>query len=223
MDLEPLATYLAPHHGDIYDYDSWTDDLLEAVRLYLIKVVPEQLYIGFLDYAGREVPSGHRAKQVEYVLSKYFPWELAGTFHDVAVLTMPTLDQLIDEIERVPSMGDSGDVALWLSDHATDSQVVQMIKEDGSHPELLSAKEGRGHRNPDAYDLAEVLTLPKIRALWSNVSPESRTPISAQGKDTRAVSAFDATSVRAWARVRGYDIGDRGRLPVDIVAAYADQ
>jgi hypothetical protein len=36
----------------------------------------------------------------------------------------------------------------------------------------------------------------------------------------RAASTFDTTTVRNWARERGYDIKDRGRVPADLVAKY---
>jgi len=38
----------------------------------------------------------------------------------------------------------------------------------------------------------------------------------------RSAVAIDTTAVRAWARDRGIDIKDRGRVPADVVARYRE-
>jgi hypothetical protein len=37
------------------------------------------------------------------------------------------------------------------------------------------------------------------------------------------VGADERTSIRQWAREQGYDIGDRGRISQQIIAAYREQ
>jgi len=43
---------------------------------------------------------------------------------------------------------------------------------------------------------------------------------SARSNGRRTSSAIDTTAVRTWARVNGYDVKDRGRVPADLVTKY---
>ena len=43
------------------------------------------------------------------------------------------------------------------------------------------------------------------------------------GRERPAVGADERTSIRQWAREQGYDIGDRGRISQQIIAAYREQ
>lgn len=40
------------------------------------------------------------------------------------------------------------------------------------------------------------------------------------GKNVKAGRSYDPKAVRAWAQSNGYDVGDRGRVSADIIAAY---
>lgn len=225
MDLEPLVTHLEPQFGNIYDYTSWTDELKAAVRHYLIEVAPEELYAKFLDHVGYEVPSGTRGEQADFILDKHSPWQVGSGFHDAAVVTAPSLDQLIDQIEAVPPTGDQEDAALWLKKHATEEQIIRMAQYSGQ-TELRRIKDGSGHRNPDAYDLAEVVTLPQLRVLWFHVTFEVYNPTAGSRKRQTAkpthgtVSPPEPSQVRQWARARGYNIADRGRIPASVMEAF---
>ena len=43
------------------------------------------------------------------------------------------------------------------------------------------------------------------------------------GREGPAVGADERTAIRRWAREQGYDIGDRGRISQQIIAAYREQ
>jgi hypothetical protein len=174
-DLEPLATHLESHLGNIYDYPSWTDELRKAARSYLLEVAPEELYVRFLGHIGRDrVPVGSRVDQVDFILNNFTPWGVGAGLHCAAVAITPSFDQLVDQIERVPSAGSRADAALWLTKHASETQIIQMAQDSGC-TELLQIKKGGrgGHRNPDAYDLIEALTLGQLRTLWRRVNGAS--------------------------------------------------
>lgn len=43
------------------------------------------------------------------------------------------------------------------------------------------------------------------------------------GKTSKAASSYTAKAVRAWAADNGYEVGDRGRIPVEILSAYENR
>jgi ABC-type phosphate/phosphonate transport system substrate-binding protein len=57
--LEPLADYLEPQFGNIYDYDilvrqEWTDELRQAVRHFIVDLAEDELYRHALERLGHE-------------------------------------------------------------------------------------------------------------------------------------------------------------------------
>jgi hypothetical protein len=78
----------------------------------------------------------------------------------------------------------------------------------------------------------------RARALWEEACPklgevnrlfaelfnalegplEISVPPSGNSQDTKA--AQNLTGIREWAREQGYEVGDRGRMPKEIIAAY---
>lgn len=43
------------------------------------------------------------------------------------------------------------------------------------------------------------------------------------GKTSQAGPSYDAKAVRAWAADNGYEVGDRGRIPLEILTAYENR
>jgi hypothetical protein len=81
---------------------------------------------------------------------------------------------------------------------------------DGSEYEIdLSAKHGGELRS----------TLDKYVTHARKLSGTTRRSNTRSGRKS---SAVDTVAVRAWARERGYDIKDRGRVPADIAAKYRE-
>lgn len=46
---------------------------------------------------------------------------------------------------------------------------------------------------------------------------------SRPGKASKAAPSYDAKVVRSWAADNGYEVGDRGRIPLDILSAYENR
>lgn len=185
-------------------------------------MVPEELYKRFLAHFGYEVPSGTRVTQADFILDHQRPAEVAAGFHYAAVVGAPNLDQIIAQIEAMPSASDREDAALWLSKHATDRQIIRMVRDSG-HTELLEIKKRFGHRNPDAYGLIEVVTLSQLRGLWFLATFEAYDPTASRRKGPTAkpthatVSQPEPSQVRRWARVHGHQIADRVRIPGSVM------
>jgi len=47
------------------------------------------------------------------------------------------------------------------------------------------------------------------------------TPASRRGRGTHSNGARDVTAIREWAKANGFEIGDRGRIPAQVLEAYA--
>lgn len=43
------------------------------------------------------------------------------------------------------------------------------------------------------------------------------------GNKTKAAPSYDAKAVRAWAAGNGYEVADRGRIPLEILTAYENR
>src|ERR1700722_19850542 len=98
---EPLADYLEPSFGDIYDTDNfeaqpWTEALRKTVIQYLT-TVDEQLYECAMDCLGLKAERGARSEEVQYVISSWRPWEVADAFHRTAVVLQPSPENLVTE------------------------------------------------------------------------------------------------------------------------------
>jgi hypothetical protein len=62
-------------------------------------------------------------------------------------------------------------------------------------------------------------TMAPYIAAGRKVSARSAKPARA-GRKTTGSGAVQRAEIRAWAQQSGYKIGDRGRIPADIIAAY---
>ena len=51
-------------------------------------------------------------------------------------------------------------------------------------------------------------------------SGSQRTPSRRRGAGRHSNGSNDVTAIREWARANGHEIGDRGRIPAAVVAAY---
>lgn len=174
--LEPLARYLEPRFGNIYDWDStivpyiavdgfdvqpWTEEVRQAVKHYLLLEAPEPL----LDTAFPN-PEGARTEEwVDEALEGYQPWEVGLRFHEAAVALLPTLDALIGHLQIWPYEDDREDAEYWLEQHATESQLRMLAKASG---QLELTQE---HTTSDfAFHLLRQLEPPALLKAWHNVA-----------------------------------------------------
>ena len=208
--LEPLADYLRPRFGSIYDYNfrtvgqfdvqDWTDELKEAVEHYLIYEVPEEL----------RAPLGTRLrlrraskKDAKDIIAIYQPWEIANIFRDASVIALPSLDALIGHSRRWPSETERWDADTWLEAHSSGDQLSQVAAVSG-HRELLQPA-----RINLAFGLVHALQPPALLAAWKEVAEPGRPR-----------HGWPAHEVRSWALAQGHRVGKRGRLPSDVVQKY---
>jgi hypothetical protein len=137
-DLEPLATYLEPHFGNIYTYNltiddagreiqKWTDELRAAIQQHLSHEVTNEAYAALLDELLYGVPDASREVQAESIIEHHEAWEIAYAYHIVAVKAAPTLTELIGEQSHTWESEDQKvDVTRWLQAHADYEQLKAM-------------------------------------------------------------------------------------------------
>lgn len=171
--LEPLARYLEPQFGNVYDWENsivpyvaegdfdvqpWTDEVRQAVRNYLLHGVPKQLLEAAFPHHKGDPPE----EWVDDVLASNQPWEVAYLFHEGAVASLPTLDALIGHLQTWPFEDDRDDAADWLKGHVTEPQLKETAVESG-HAELA-------HRSDLAWDLTHALEPPVLLKAWHDTT-----------------------------------------------------
>lgn len=73
-----------------------------------------------------------------------------------------------------------------------------------------------GEKNQAALDKA----LAKYIAAARRKTSRPPTPTSRSRPKAKTKTHFDLTAIRNWARENGYDVSDRGRIPVEVQDAY---
>jgi hypothetical protein len=172
---EPLADYLEPRFGNIYDWENsvvpyipldgfdvqpWTDEMRQAVREYLVHVAPEQLLELAFPYCKGTPPE----EWADDALNCQQPWEVALLFHEAAVASLPTLDALIGHLQTWPYEDDRDDAVHWLEQHATKSQLSQLA---------IASKQAdlaQSGTSDLAFYLLRKLEPPTLLKAWHDVS-----------------------------------------------------
>ena len=182
QDFELLATHLAPHFGNIYEYNldsgdieydvrPWTDELRDAVRDYLLHELPADVrdYLFTVGTVEPREPASRQA-QVDALIDGVQPWEVALAVRQAAVSAVPTLDQLIGHLDTWQSEDDRVDAVTWLDAHVDSARLWKELAQVSSHWELLpgAMTHGRQH-GPEANDLVHVLTPPELLDAWHYV------------------------------------------------------
>ncbi|WP_216870638.1 exonuclease domain-containing protein [Modestobacter excelsi] len=76
------------------------------------------------------------------------------------------------------------------------------------------------HLQPVVSKSAVAAPVPRLGAA-STASTESSTVVAAEGRTVPSAHVGPSpAAVRAWARINGYEVGDRGRLPAEVTEAY---
>lgn len=222
IDLDPLVTYLmADRLGNPYDYQDWTPKLREAVRRYLVNEISDEFYAKLLDELACDAPSGHREVEADLVLAANGPWDVSIAAHRAVVSSVSSLDELIYALQ-CGQVGyafdgvDFEDIAIWLRTHLTHRQRSALLQYD-SPDELVP---------PDAsewwfLDFGEWLMvhLPAASDLlrvWRAVTGLGDVPI----RPPELMAKPSPDTIRAWAKEHGYQVGERGRLPREVMTAY---
>lgn len=136
LSLEPLADYLQPQFGNIYDFkpinadgpeiQAWTDELRAAVKQYLLHVGPPELVESAFGISPDEAPD----ELLQEVLSSYQPSVVAHALHLATVRSM-SLDQLIGHLDSWPSEDERWDTEHWLEETISWPQLQQLGDEAG--------------------------------------------------------------------------------------------
>lgn len=173
--LEPLADYLQSEFGNIYEYNfkgegqfevqEWTGDLKQAVKGYLMEKAPEDLGNQVIDkLASATHDTESREQRVASIIERYEPWEIAHTFHEAAVIAVPTSHALIGYIDHWSYENERIDASLWLAEHATEDQLMQVVQASRGIEALTLAREHE-HSDP-AETLVRTLDPPALLATW---------------------------------------------------------
>ena len=206
LDLQPLVTYLLPF-GNPYGIDEWTPEQLGAVGRFLLYLLSDDEYVAILDELEFQVPDGVRSEQqVDLILAECKPWEVAMAAHFMAVRMVPSLEQLLQALVSAT------DVMEWLNRHATSEQLAAVVQElDPSHPPLPAEHVGSGA----VLWLLDRLPAPKdaLLSAWRTVVAQDKAKVETQPS---------IESIRAWAKEHGYQVGDRGRIPREVVVAFRE-
>ena len=179
MRGELLANYLEPRFGNIYDDlltwrdDPWSTELKDAVRHFLLQVLDEHILAELLDRPGDQPPDEpSRQREVDDFIAGQQPWEVALAVRNAAVVVVPTLDELIGQLETWPDGDIEFDVETWLDAHASQDQVRQMAR-FSNHPDLRR-RDGTWSPLPD--DLIRVLGPRELLAAWHRVTGPALSP-----------------------------------------------
>jgi transposase len=174
--LEPLARYLEPRFGNIYDWDNtvvpyidvdgfdvqpWTDELRQVVKHYLLREAPVRLLNAAFPHRQEARPADWADEELE----GYQPWEVGLRFHEAAITLLPTLDALIGHLQTWPYEDDREDAFDWLEQHATESQLKQ-IAIATRQTDLTE----RPYYANLAFDLAHRLEPPTLLKVWHVVT-----------------------------------------------------
>lgn len=137
-NLEPLAGYLEPRFGNIYDdnfqgegaslkFQGWTAELRATVRQYLVHEMTDDDYGALLDELLYGVSDGSREVQADFIIGHHEAWEIAYACHLVAVKAVPSPTELIGTQSHTWESEDQQvDVAHWLQAHADYAQLKAM-------------------------------------------------------------------------------------------------
>jgi hypothetical protein len=142
-NYEPLADYLEPRFGSIYDWDNssirwgveggfdvqrWTVELKAAVTHYFLHEVSDADYAALLQETGSR-PSDDRAAEVGWIVDHNQPWEVADACHKAAIDKAPTLGAVLNP--RLSELGAEDliwDAALWLDANARYDQLLEIAR-----------------------------------------------------------------------------------------------
>ncbi|MCP3797959.1 transposase [Allokutzneria sp. A3M-2-11 16] len=190
MTLEPLADYLQPRFGNIYEDDltavadgldvrPWTPELTQAVMQYLVREITDEQYAQFCDafesmVSSPAIPQGSREEQAAPIVKRCLPWEIAYAFRIAALRAVPTLDELVKQVGSWEGRDQGGreDVAEWLHVHASKDQLAELVAYV-SHPERDSTTPWY-QPDPTAWDLTNNLTSAELLDAWHYfISPAS--------------------------------------------------
>ncbi|MET9285982.1 transposase [Nocardia beijingensis] len=174
--FELLANHLTPQFGNIYEYNMadgqevgfdnqvWTDELRTAVRKYLLHDLPSVVRPQL--FHSEEGSSIHIDidEQVDQLL-KLEPWEVAFEVRNAAVAAVPTLRELIGNLDTWPSGEESADAIVWLEAHSTRTE-WRAVAEASDNSELrdMAASDQRHAPMPD--DLVRVLSPKELLSAW---------------------------------------------------------
>jgi uncharacterized protein YhaN len=71
-------------------------------------------------------------------------------------------------------------------------------------------------------EMATAGTPESVRAMARSATVGAESVVTAEPRQSRLGPGTDPALIRAWARTKGYEVGDRGRIPVQVIEAYDD-
>lgn len=116
--LEPLADYVEPKFGNIYDFDidAGVEELTElrhVIQYFLLFVAAGKLRDAALAELGA-VEGGDLQWLMKAVTARFQGWEIAHAFHVAAVKAVLSLDEIVGPVKSWRDASHQDDVAVWL-------------------------------------------------------------------------------------------------------------
>ncbi|WP_433194342.1 transposase [Nocardia sp. CA-107356] len=178
--FELLAIALYPRFGNIYEYNVanngdvgydiqiWTDELRDAVRQYLRHDLPAEVTDRLLSSDEGAVDATNKAARVDSLL-EVEPWEIALEVCNAAIVVVPSLYQLIGDLDDWPSEEERDMTIVWLEAHSnidTWNELAIASRYDVLRRTRMPSG-ATGQVLPD--DLVQVLTPAELVAAWECV------------------------------------------------------
>ncbi|MFD3431238.1 transposase [Nocardia fluminea] len=177
---ELLGKALDADFGNIYEYNlkpgqvagfdlqEWTPELRQAVKQYLLHDLPEDTWESLIqsDEQSESTGSTVRETQVDRLIERLQPAEIAVIIRSAAVATVPTLRQLIGHLTDWPSEDERNDAETWLEAHGADLDWRRLVvATDHENLATIRMPSGRGRQlAPD--DLVHALTPVELVNAW---------------------------------------------------------
>ncbi|WP_338773066.1 transposase [Nocardia vulneris] len=172
---ELLARHLDAQFGNIYEYNmaggdvgydfqEWTGELRVAVRKYLLHNIPPDVRRQLLSTDDSPVTDKNIEERVEQLLRTQ-PWEVALEVRNAAVAAVPSLRQLLDNLDGWPSEDERLDAVTWLEAHSTLAEWREVAMAS-KHPDLLDSGPWGEMPSLRPDDLVEKLTPAELVRAW---------------------------------------------------------
>ncbi len=129
-DLDPLASYLKPKFGDVYELPS-TPELKSAIVRYLVEEVSDGGFAKLLEEEFVDpLPGSSRLDRAAALVAGFEPFDIAAAFHSLAVKAIPSFQQLMCLVSDHSL--DLDDLNHWLYCRLTTEQLAAFLTELGA-------------------------------------------------------------------------------------------
>ncbi|WP_109528671.1 transposase [Nocardia aurea] len=160
---------LGPDQVAGYDFQEWSDELRRAVRQFLLDDLPAGLW-DYLSDPFEDEPAGvSKDQRADDMIERLQPGEVAIMIRHAAVTAVPTLRQLIGNLDDWPSEEERLDADIWLTNRG-DSVHWPILAAVANHHKFGTTRTPSVSPPPrDPDDLVHTLTPGELLYAWEYV------------------------------------------------------